>query len=538
MKMKSFIKVYLLFILLIFVLSSCTPREKTIEDYNISEVLDLANNDYNNTVKNSDCDYLSTIDISKAWGETELSILIDKRTLYDNDTTNSHIIKNNMIKYDGNDEADENIILDYDQEEYRVLDNDNIVYYQKSIKNEIYFPWDKYIVNSKLMDDKNNIVSHLFSLVNGKDFIIEKLNKDTANNSILTLKGKLNSIELLDNLSTEFINSNTSFLNDIDFDVQVVINEIDKGYRYKSIMLTGLTDNQHMRFNINASFELKDVEVYVLDEVINCMDKEISYDEYLQSALIDSDNTKDIYDKLYSFTNEFYSLYNKDNFITGRVAKDKGIELLTSKQGKYFDVRDKVFAYDDYWDKKAKAVGSNKDECINNVKNMFSGNLFGSKAIDQYKNDPATFAFDTNVESAIYKIGVYSDLSMDCEDKYGFPIFERNYECISIYTNQLGIKAYEFKAKEDRNDIYKYMTIIDNTNYYNEYKHYMLIIKFSDIQGEHYFDGKEAFHCLIFATEDATENSYKYVIDTMFDLYEKDNYDIILNKVSEVLDNN
>ena len=542
MKIKKIIMSLVLIIvslITIFIIVSCTKKEKTIEDYNVSEVLDLANADYNNIILKNDSDYLSTIDISKNFDAGALSMLIDKRTLYDKDTTNSRIIKNNMIKIDSNDDTNENLVLDYDQEQYRVLSENDIVYYQKSIKNEIVLPWEKYIMPSKLMDEKNNIVCHLFNLVNDKDFIVEKITKDnSSDNNILTLKGKLNSIELLDNLSTEFINSKTFFLNDIDFDVTVVINELDKGYRFKSIILNSINSDNDLKFNITASCEMKDIDVDIPNNILSSKDMEISYDEYLQSALIDTGDPKEIYDKLNTFTNEFYDLYDKENFITGKEAKELGKKFLEIKQGKYFESREKVFSDENYWQEKAKSFGSDKDEELKKIKRLFSGNLSGKKAIDQYKQDPSTFAFNTQVENGMYKISIYSDLSMDCEDQYGFPIFERNYECISIYTNEIGIKIYEFKSKENRNDLYKYIKFIEDDNYYNEYKNETMIIKFSDEQGQHYFDDKDAFHIYVFEKENATEQVDQYIIDFMFDVYQKKYYDVILSKVEEVLDNN
>lgn len=542
MNLKQY-KIMFLLSIVIFITSiiviSCAKKKKTKDDYNISEVLELAKLDYDNTILNSDSYYLSTIDISKTFEDTELSILIDKRTSYDNDTLNSYIIKNNLIKLDGAGSFDIHLMLDYDQEEYRILDNSNIVYYQKSVKNEIVFPWDKYIISSQLEDNKNNIVSHLFSLVNEKDFIIEKITKDnSSDNNILTLKGTLNSIELLDNLSTEFINSRTYFLNDINFDVIVVMNEFKKGYRYKSIILNSKNNNSGLKFNITASCEMKDVAVNISDDILSSKEKEIPYDEYMQSALIEADNIQDIYGKLKIFANEFSDLYDNENFITGMAAKELGLKYLEKKQGKYFESREKVFSNDSYWQEKAKTFGINKEEEINNIKRLFSGSFSGKKAIDQYKQDPSTFAFNTKVDNGLFKIGIYSDLSMDCEDQYGFPIFERNYDCIAIYTNKIGIKTYEFKAKENREDIYKYIKFIEDDHYYNEYKNDVLIIKFSNIQGEHYFDDKDAFHIYIFEKENTNENAEKYIIDFMFDIYQEKYYDIILSKIEEVLENN
>lgn len=526
---KKTFKIFMIILLVLITLSSCIHSEKTISDYDLKQVINHAINDFDNKVLSSDCDYLSTIEVKKKLEDKELNILIDKRLMHDKETTNTHIIKNNMISFD-------DIKLDYDQEEYRVIEDSNIVYYQKNIKNEIVFPWEKYSI-SKLMDDKNNIVWHLFGLVNDKDFTIDKLNKDSSNNNVLTLKGKMNSIELLDNLSTEFINSKTSFLYDIDFDVTVVVNEISNGFRYKSIVLNSINQDSSFKFNITASFETKDLEIYLPDNIQNCMDKELSYEEYLQSALIDTEDEIEIYNKLYSFTNEFYGLYNKDYFITGDKAKEQGIKYLESKQGKYFDVREKIFSMESYWNENAKSLGSNKDEELNNIKNLFSGVFSGKKAIDQYKKDPSSFSFNTEVDNGLYKIGIYSDLSIDAEDKYGFNIFERNYECISIYTNEIGIKAYEFKSKENRNDIYKYIKFIEDENYKNEYKNDVMIIKLSDVQGEHYFDDKDAFHFYIFEKENSNELADKYIIDFMFDMYKSENYDIILSKVEEVLEN-
>ena len=322
---KKTFKIFMIILLVLITLSSCIHREKTISDYDLKQVINHAINDFDNKVVSSDCDYLSTIEVKKKFEDKELNILIDKRLMYDKETTNTYIIKNNIITFD-------DIKLDYDQEEYRVIEDSNIVYYQKNIKNDIVFPWEKYSIY-KLMDDKNNIVWHLFGLVNDKDFTIEKLNKDSSNNNVLTLKGKMNSIELLDNLSTEFINSKTSFLYDIDFDVTVVVNEISNGFRYKSIVLNSINQDSSFKFNITASFETKDLEIYLPDNIQNCMDKELSYEEYLQSALIDTEDEIEIYNKLYSFTNEFYGLYNKDYFITGDKAKEQGIKYLESKQG-------------------------------------------------------------------------------------------------------------------------------------------------------------------------------------------------------------
>ena len=308
--------------------------------------------------------------------------------------------------------------------------------------------------------------------------------------------------------------------------------------RFKSIILNSINNNDGFKFNITASCEVKDVDVYISDDILSSKEKEISYDEYLQSALIDMDNAHEIYDKLNIFATEFYDLYDKENFITGKEAKELGKKFLEIKQGKYFESREKVFSDENYWQEKAKTFGSDKDEELKNIKRLFSGNLSGKKAIDQYKQDPSTFAFNTQVENGMYKISIYSDLSMDCEDQYGFPIFERNYECISIYTNEIGIKIYEFKSKENRNDLYKYIKFIEDDNYYNEYKNETMIIKFSDEQGQHYFDDKDAFHIYIFEKENAKEHADQYIIDFMFDVYQKKYYDVILSKVEEVLDNN
>lgn len=529
MEIKTIFKIITLMILVIMTTISCTKKQKTIEDYDIKEVLNHAIDDFDNNVLQSDCDYLSTIDISKKIGEKELSVLIDKRLMHDKDTTYTRIIKNNMITFD-------DIKLDLDQEEYRVVEDGNIYYYQKNIKNEIVFPFEKFNI-SKLMDDKNNIVWHLFGLTKPENFVIEKVtkaNKDNEDNNVLTLKGKLNSIELLDNLSTEFISSKTTFLNDIDFDTIVVVNEVDGNFRYKSMILNSIS--QDIKFNITVSFEMKDLDVYIKDDVLNADERIISYDEYIQKALIDSEDETEIYEKLSNFTNEFYDLYDKKRLITGEKAKELGEKYLASKKGKYFDVRDQVFAMDDYWNEKAKDLSYNKDEDLKNLKNLFSGELSGADAIDKYKLDPSTFSFNTTVDNGMYKIGIYSDLSIDCEDKYGFPIFDRTYECISIYTNDIGIKTYEFKSTEDRNDIYKYIKFIEDEHYYNEYKKEVMIFKLSDEQGEHYFDDKDAFHIYMFKKEDSYEYAEHYIIDFIFDMYQSKYYDIILNKVEEVLE--
>ena len=517
----------IVFIITIFIVCftfiSCFKKEKTIEDYDINEVLILSKNDFNDIVLNNDCDFLSTININKKIDDNNLNILIDKKTSYDIESSNTYVIKNNIIKY-------KDIVLDYDNEQYIIKNDNDYTVYDKSIKNEIYFPWYKYNIN-QLTEKKQHIVEYLFNLIDEKDFNIDKVNKNSSNNNVLTIVGKLNSIQFLDYLSTEFISSKTPFLNDIDLNATVIINELDKGFRFNSLLLNSANADEDFRFDINISFEMKDISFTLPNEVDTSYDFYYSYDEYLLSALIDTENDDFLYDKLNNFSNEFYDLYNNGNILTGSRIKQIGEDFIKNKIGTYFDATDKIFSMEEYFNEKVKHKSINYEEYINDVKKLFSGKIYGEAAIDLYSKNPDEFQFDIQMEKNLNQISIYNDLSIEALDVYSFTLFERNYELISIYTNDIGLKIYEFKSKENKNDIYKYLKFIENTNISTEATDNAIVMCFSDKQGEHYFDGKEAYHFIVLAKEDSNDDIYKYFIDFMFDIY--DNYDLILNKIND-----
>lgn len=152
-------------------------------------------------------------------------------------------------------------------------------------------------------------------------------------------------------------------------------------------------------------------------------------------------------------------------------------QLLRAVKGSY----DELFTvicdvkYDQIWLDRCEAIVGNEKapECVEMLKNVYTGTVYGEEAEKAYEDDPDQRRFDCYFHEGVERI-IFDGNEITGLDEDGEEIFSHEYSYLKDLENQGTVNGYVYETSDKHAGEFKYFALLENTpdkDYHIEFRY-------------------------------------------------------------------